>query len=211
MGSVNVCETFLSIQGESTYAGVPCFFIRLSGCNLRCRYCDTPYAYEPGEDVAVSELVRRAAASPATMVEVTGGEPLLQAGFPELASALRDGCARPVVVETNGSLSLSLVPEGVGAVVDVKCPGSGEAGTTDPGNMERLRPYDEVKFVLSDRADYEWSRSFLARHAGLSGCRAVLFAPASGRLAAEQLAEWILDDGLAVRLQVPLHKILGVR
>jgi len=211
MGCVNVCEVFSSIQGESSYAGLPCFFIRLAGCNLRCAYCDTPHAWEPGRDVAVPELIRQAARSPAAMVEVTGGEPLLQPGFVELAVGLRDGSGKPVVVETNGSLDVSMVPDGVAAVVDVKCPGSGESGAFAVGNTGRLRPIDEIKFVLSDRADYDWAKAFIERHGKASACRAVWFTPAFGRLPAEQIAEWIVADGLAVRLQVPLHKIFGVR
>jgi len=209
--TVAVCETFESIQGESTFAGLSCFFVRLSGCNLRCRYCDTTYAYGPGRPVAVGDLAAAAAASRAAIVEVTGGEPLLQNGFAELAVELRDRCGRPVLVETNGSLDISVVPREVVAVMDVKCPGSGEAERMDWANLGRLRPYDEVKFVLMDRADYEWARSVVAKHNLAAACRAVLLSPAWGRLDPARIGEWMLEDGLRARLQVPLHKALGVK
>ena len=211
MESVKVCETFVSIQGESSYAGLTCFFIRLSGCNLRCKYCDTPYAYSGGEDVTVPALVEACRGSGAALVEVTGGEPLLQAGFPALAGALRDSCARPVLVETSGSCDISLVPEGIVTIMDVKCPGSGESASLDVRNLSRLRRQDQVKFVLSDRLDYEWARSFVERHRLLSSCREVIFGPVSGILSAKDLAAWMIEDRLTVRLQVPLHKILGMK
>lgn len=211
MGCVTVCETFVSIQGESTFAGLSCFFIRLSGCNLRCTYCDTSYAFEGGENRQVSALVRAAVDSGAAMAEVTGGEPLLQASFPELAMALKRAFHGPVAVETNGSIDLGCVPDGVVAVMDVKCPGSGAAGSLAPDNIERLRPYDQLKFVLSDRRDYDWARAFLDRHPAAWRCEAVFFTPVYGRLPASTLASWITEDRVNVRLQVPLHKVLGVK
>lgn len=212
MASVKVIETFVSLQGESTYAGLSCFFIRLAGCNLRCRYCDTTNAYEGGRDIAVEALVKEAALARTAIIEITGGEPLLQAAFPELATALRDGVeGRPVLVETNGSRDLSVVPDGVAAIVDVKSPGSGEGKSFDMANLARLRPSDEVKFVLTDRPDYEWARDFLNLHGLAARCRAVLFSPAWGALTAGDLGRWILEDRLPVRLQLQLHKVLGMK
>ncbi|MBN1556552.1 MAG: radical SAM protein [Lentisphaerae bacterium] len=211
MDTVRVAETFTSLQGESRYAGWPCFFVRLAGCNLHCRYCDTPEARAGGVERPVAALVDAWRRSRAALAEITGGEPLLQDGFPALAEGLRDASDRPVLVETNGSLDLTRVPEGVTAVVDVKCPGSGEAGSFDPANLARLRPYDEVKFVLSGREDYEWASACVARH-GLAGrVAAVHFGPVHGALDAAALARWILDDGLNVRLQVQLHRWMGLR
>jgi 7-carboxy-7-deazaguanine synthase len=211
MATVNICETFVSIQGESTFAGLSCFFIRLAGCNLRCRYCDTPYAYGPGLDAPIPDLVAECRASKAAIVEITGGEPLLQPGFRELATALRDQVGKPVLVETNGSQDISAIPAGVMAIMDVKCPGSGAGEFMDLANIGRLRPQDEVKFVLTDRKDYEWARDFLRRNSLASRCQAVLFSPVFGVLTAKDLGQWIMDDGLPVRLQVQLHKILGVK
>jgi 7-carboxy-7-deazaguanine synthase len=211
MATVTVFETFTSIQGESSFAGLPCYFIRLAGCNLRCRYCDTPQAYGGGKERFVAELVDAWRASPAAIVEITGGEPLLQAGFAELASALRDVSSRRVLVETNGSRDLGVIPDGVIAVMDVKCPGSGEAAAMDLANIRRLRPEDEVKFVILDRADYTWAREFVAEQKLAVRCGAILFSPVWGSLDPSPLAEWILADGLSVRLQMPLHKVLGVR
>lgn len=208
--TVNLCETFLSLQGESARAGLPCFFIRLAGCNLRCAYCDTERAYGPGRPVAVGELVSAAEASGAALVEVTGGEPLLQPAFPALARGLQALPGRTILVETNGSQDLTLIPAGVIAIMDIKCPGSGEAQRMDYRNLARLRPGDEVKFVLSDEADYRWAREMIQRHGLAKTCAAVLLSPAWGRLDPHQLAEWMITDRLPVRLQLPLHKVLGV-
>jgi len=207
---LTVAETFVSIQGESTYAGLACFFVRLAGCNLRCTYCDTRQALAAGHEESVDALVTAAVAARTPLVEVTGGEPLLQDGFRALATGLRDRTDATVLVETNGSRDLAVIPEGVIAVVDVKCPGSGEGGSFDPANLARLRAYDEVKFVLTGRRDYEWARGFAADHALFGRCRAVLFSPAADRLEAELLAGWMLADRSAARLQVQLHKMLRV-
>lgn len=211
MSTVQVSEKFCSIQGESTYAGLSCFFIRLAGCNLRCLYCDTPQAFDPGEEASVPDLVGEAAGSMAAIVEITGGEPLLQDGFCELATALRDCTERPVLVETNGSVDIGVIPDEVIAIVDVKCPGSGEEGSFDTENLGRLRAQDEVKFVIRDRVDYEWATAFVRTHALVGQCRAVQFSPVHECLDPRDLAEWILSDGPAVRLQVPLHKLLKMR
>jgi 7-carboxy-7-deazaguanine synthase len=210
MGTVNIYETFQGIQGESTWAGALCFFIRLAGCNLRCRYCDTTQAYEPGRDVEIAELVREAVTSTAAIIEITGGEPLIQAGFRELATELRDKTGKPVLVETNGSCDISLVPEGVITIMDIKCPGSGQNEAMNLANLKRLRRTDEVKFVLSDRNDYDWAKEFVLSHSLVSVCN-VLFSPVYGVLPADSLGKWIIRDGLKVRLQMQLHKIIGVK
>ena len=211
MCTVSIAEIFESLQGESTYAGLPCFFVRLSGCNLRCRYCDTRYAYQAGTETRIDNIVKLCRKSKAVITEITGGEPLLQPGFPALAKALRDKGGKKVLVETNGSCDISLIPDEVVAVMDVKCPGSGEKTGFDPGNIKRLRKYDEVKFVISSRADYLWSKAFLVKNLVQTRCNAVLFSPVVGKIRPELLGKWIARDGLPVRLQVQLHKLIGVK
>lgn len=207
--SVFVAETFTSIQGESTWAGYPCFFVRLSGCNLRCHYCDSSHSYPRGRKRSIAALARQFAASSAAIAEITGGEPLAQPGFRALALAVCDaGKGRPVLVETNGSKDISVVPDGVIAVMDIKCPGSGEAESMDFGNLSRLRPHDEVKFVISDRRDFVWARRLVMKHKLAGLCHAVLFSPVQERLPASRLAGWVVEAGLPVRVQVQLHKVL---
>lgn len=210
MDTVDVCESFVSIQGESSFAGSVCFFIRLSGCNLRCRFCDTAYAYEPGRKVPVDELVAEWQDSGAAIAEVTGGEPLLQPGFRALAEGFVL-VGKPVLVETNGSLDISVIPRGAVTIMDVKCPGSGENGSFDPHNIGRLRREDEVKFVIGDEADYRWARDFVIRNRLERLCNAVFFSPVHGVMDGRKLGEWIVRDGLGVRLQVQLHKVLGMK
>lgn len=211
MNTVALCETFVSIQGESTYAGLPCFFVRLAGCNLRCVYCDTKHAYAPGREMTVADLVDECVAAGTRLVEITGGEPLMQDGFADLATALRDLPGKTVLVETNGSRDISVIPDGVIAVMDIKCPGSGVAEAMDMGNLARLRPADEVKFVLCDRADYDWAGEFVVNHDLTSRCNTVLFAPAFGLLEPRILAGWMIEDGVEARLQLQTHRILGIR
>lgn len=208
--TVAIIETFVSLQGESTYAGLPCYFVRLGGCNLRCRYCDTTYAYAPGRDLPVEALVRECAASGVGLAEITGGEPLLQPGFRELAVGLAAGGCR-VLVETNGSRDISAIPEGVVAIMDLKCPASGETSAMDLHNLKRLRPYDEVKFVIADRTDFEWAATMVRTHELARCCHAVLFSPVAGELALDSLGAWILEARLPVRLQAALHKIVGMK
>ncbi len=211
MTNIDISENFISIQGESTYAGLGCFFIRLAGCNLRCGYCDTERALEACNNfVGIDALVKDVQASRVPLVEITGGEPLLQAGFAELAEKLVQKSGKAVLVETNGTLDISLMPSGAVAIVDVKCPGSGAGGSFELENLARLREYDELKFVLVDRADYEWARGFVAEHGLVDKVRAVHFSPVAGELDAAELGEWILSDGLGVRLQVQLHRVVGM-
>jgi 7-carboxy-7-deazaguanine synthase len=211
MKTVMVNETFGSIQGESSYAGMPCFFIRLAGCNLRCVYCDTVSAREGGEAVSIGELVDRFEQSGLPLGEVTGGEPLRQAGTPELLRALARVPGRRVLVETNGSIDVGAVPPGVVAVVDVKTPASGAGGSFLDANLDRLRPMDEVKFVLCDRADFDWAREFVTRHRLAERVHAVFFSPAHGTLDPAALAGWLELSRLPVRLHLQLHKALGMK
>jgi 7-carboxy-7-deazaguanine synthase len=209
--SVQLAELFTSIQGESSYSGTPCFFVRLAGCNLDCAYCDTPGAKAGGSPTPVKDLALKWKSSPARIAEITGGEPLLDPGFAALARAMSAARRDPVLVETNGSLDISVIPERCTAIVDVKCPGSGEAGSFDVANIGRLRPRDEVKFVIGSRDDYDWAAGRVSAWGLASRCAHVLFGPVSGLLDAGRLAAWILDDGLPVRLQVQLHKHIGLR
>lgn len=203
---LTVNEIFHSVQGESTRAGEPCVFVRLTGCNLRCVWCDTAYAFHEGTSMSLEDVVARVATYGCGLVEITGGEPLLQPEAVPLMRALLDAGYR-VMIETGGSLPIDDVPEGVARIVDVKCPGSGEAARNRWENLRVLRPGDEVKFVLADRADYDWARERVRERALTAVCP-VLFSPVHGQLSARSLAEWVLADRLQVRVQLPLHKIL---
>ena len=211
MKSLRVSETFCSVQGESTFAGLPCFFIRLLGCNLSCHYCDTAYARSTGEERRIADLVEEARTAGQPLVEITGGEPLLQEGTAALAAALLKAGMRRVLIESNGSIDISPVPSEAILILDVKCPGSGAGGSFDAANLDRLRAHDEVKFVLSDDADYVWAREFVRQHRLPERCGAVLFSPAAGRMDPAELARRLTMDRLPVRLQVQLHRVLGVR
>ena len=203
-----ICELFRSIQGESAFAGLPCGFVRTTGCNLRCRWCDTKYAYAAaGETRPVRAVAEELISMDTPLVCITGGEPLLQTeGTVALAERLL-GAGLTVLLETNGTMDVRPVPEGVIRVMDVKCPSSGECGRTLPENLEALRPRDEVKFVIADREDFDWALDFV-RERRLVGGAKVLFAPVCDELAPQRLAEWILECGQSVRLQLQLHKIL---
>lgn len=200
-----ICEIFKSIQGESTYAGLPCVFIRLAGCNLSCSWCDTPYARVPDEatDIEIDEILNQVKPFNCGLVEITGGEPLLQDDTKKLAARLLES-GYSVLVETNGSVPLKGLDKRVVKVVDVKCPSSGHGGSFLIENLEEITPEDEIKFVIADRGDYEAARKFLDER--LEGrTRKVLFAPVRPELSPKDLAQWILKDGLAVRLQLQLH------
>jgi 7-carboxy-7-deazaguanine synthase len=204
---LTVNELFYSIQGESTYAGRPCVFVRLTACDLRCTWCDTPYAFTQGHRRSVDEVLEDVSRYGCRLVEVTGGEPLLQEDVYALMERLLvDGFT--VLLETGGHRSIARVPGPVVAIMDVKCPGSGEADKVDWENMARLRPHDQVKFVICDRADYEFARDALARYDLPSRIAAVLFSPAHGVLDPRELSEWVLADRLPVRVQVQLHKYI---
>ena len=206
MAALLVSEIFSSIQGESHWAGYPCTFVRLAGCNLDCAYCDTRYAREGGTPVPLDEVLRAVAREGLGTVEVTGGEPLVQPGTPALLEALLEE-GRRVLLETNGSLPLDPVPPGVHVIMDLKAPGSGMAHRNRWENLAALRPTDEVKIVCRDRADYEWAAEVI-RTRRLVGRVKVSLSPVWGRLDPAALAGWILHDRLDVRLQVQLHRVL---
>lgn len=204
---LTINEIFHSIQGESTHAGRPCVFVRLTACDLRCSWCDTPYAFTEGHKVSIDDVVGQVKGYGCPVVEITGGEPLLQKDVYPLMQRLLDE-KLTVMVETGGHLSIEQVPAGVLRIMDVKCPGSGESHRNDWTNMNRLVATDEVKFVLKDRADYEFARDVVARYDLVSRVAAVHFSPVHGVLEARQLAEWILEDRLEVRLQLQVHKYI---
>jgi 7-carboxy-7-deazaguanine synthase len=204
--SVRVCEIFRSIQGEGTRAGLPCAFVRLAGCNLRCAWCDTPYARDDGRERSVDDVLAEVAGLGAPRVEVTGGEPLIQPAAFELLSRLCDA-GFETLLETNGSRDISAVDPRVVRIVDVKCPSSGHADANLWTNIPHLTSRDEVKLVLADRADYDFARAAVAEHALAARC-AVVFQPVRGRLEPATLAGWILADHLDVRLGLQLHKLL---
>jgi 7-carboxy-7-deazaguanine synthase len=204
---LTVNEIFYSIQGESTHTGRPCVFVRLTACDLRCAWCDTPYAFTEGRKMSIDEVLDRVEAYRCPLVEVTGGEPLLQPDvYPLMERLLASG--HEVLLETGGHVSVARVPAGVSKILDVKCPGSGEAHRTCWENLDRLAAGDEVKFVIADRADYEYAREVACRYRLHERCRSVLFSPVHGVLDLRTLAEWVLADRLPVRLQVQLHKYI---
>ena len=204
---LTVYEIYTSIQGESTHAGRPCTFVRLAACDLRCAWCDTPYAFSGGRKMSLEEVVSRVSELRCPLVELTGGEPLLQkAAIPLMQRLLETG--HEVLLETGGHLSVADVPDPVVRIVDVKCPGSGEAGKMHWPNLDLLRPHDEVKFVLKDRADYEYARDVVQRHGLAAKVAAVLFSPVHGVLDPQLLSQWILADHLPARLQLQLHKYI---
>ena len=204
---LTINEIFHSIQGESTHAGRPCVFIRLTACDLRCSWCDTPYAFHEGRKMSLEDVVGRVDGYGCDLVEITGGEPLLQPEvYPLMERLLHEG--RTVMLETGGHLSVERVPDAVIRIIDVKCPGSGEAAKNHWANLDHLRSTDEVKFVIKDRADYEYARDVVARHTLPGRCAAVLFSPVHGVQDAKQLAEWVLADRLPVRVQLQTHKYI---
>ncbi|VAV83937.1 7-carboxy-7-deazaguanine synthase [hydrothermal vent metagenome] len=203
-----VSEIFLSIQGESTYAGMPCIFIRLSGCNLDCNWCDTEYAKGNGDGkkMTVDEAVVEVGKFKAAVAEITGGEPLLQPEAKELAAKLVKA-GYTVLIETNGSVALDGLPEEVVKIVDVKCPGSGHDGSFLMENLKYISPKDELKFVLAGREDYEFAKQFVEEEVKDLTSN-ILFAPVKPRLEPSELAAWILRDGIMVRLQPQLHSYI---
>ncbi len=204
--ALEVSETFASLMGESTRAGVPAYFIRLTGCNLRCRYCDTAYAYEGGSKLTVAALVEMVRAQPHRLVLVTGGEPLLQAETPMLLTGLVEA-GFTTCLETNGSLPIGALDARVHRILDVKGPGSGMAEHNDWGNLDFLTPEDEVKFVVGDRLDFTWALEVIERH-GLAERLPVLISPVFGQVSLQEAAAWILASGLPVRLNLQLHKYI---
>ncbi len=209
---LRVTEIFHSIQGESTWAGLPCTFVRLTGCPLRCAWCDTKYSFFGGEKVALTEILRQVEETGTPLVEITGGEPLIHRGAFRLATLLLDR-GHTVLVETSGAVDIGPLDPRVHKIMDLKCPGSGEAEKNLWSNLLQLTERDEVKFVVRDRADYEWAREVI-RARGLDvrvrdgGLRALLLSPVWEEMELRPLAEWILEDHLPVRLQLQLHKLI---
>ena len=204
--TLRVSEIFFSLQGESSRVGLPTVFIRLTGCPLRCRWCDTPYAFTGGESRTIAEVVQETARFGTRTVCVTGGEPLAQKNCLPLLTALCDA-GFDVSLETSGALDIGGVDPRVSRIMDLKAPGSGELDKNRLDNLALITPHDEVKIVLADRADYDWARNIIAEHRLAERCP-VLLSPVQGELPPEALAGWILDDRLPVRFQLQLHKVL---
>jgi 7-carboxy-7-deazaguanine synthase len=204
---LTVNEIFHSVQGESTYAGRPCVFVRLTACDLRCSWCDTPYAFYEGTKRSLDDVIAEVDRYGCSLVEVTGGEPLLQEDVYPLMQRFLDS-GKTVLLETGGHRSTERVPNSVVTILDVKCPGSGEVAKNDWKNLERLRAQDEVKFVVKDRADYEFARDVIARHELAGRASAIHLSPVHGVLDPKTLSEWLLADRLPVRVQLQLHKYI---
>jgi 7-carboxy-7-deazaguanine synthase len=205
-GTLVIHEIYRSLQGESTFAGLPCVFVRLTACHLRCVYCDTPHAFNQGETMSVDDVVARTLALGDDLVEITGGEPLLQLEVYPLMSRLADA-GKTVLLETGGAVDTSAVDPRVHVILDLKTPGSGEVEANVWSNLKRLRPTDELKFVLCDRADFDWAVNVVREHRLTERCP-VLFSAAFGQVSPTELAGWILESHLPIRLQLQQHKIL---
>ena len=205
--TLTINEIYHSIQGESTWAGRPCVFVRLTFCDLRCNYCDTDYAFYEGKKQALKQIFDNVASFQCPLVEITGGEPLLQKNVLPLMSGLCDA-GYTVLLETSGARDISRVDARVHRIMDLKTPGSGEAEKNLWSNINHLTVRDEVKFVMGSREDYEWSRDKVERYNLTSRCHAVLFSPIFGRIDPRQIVEWILADKLDVRFQLQMHKFI---
>ena len=204
---LTVHEIYLSVQGESTHVGRPCVFVRLTACDLRCVWCDTPYAFTGGRKMSIDEVVTAVRALSCTLVELTGGEPLLQAeAIPLMQRLIDEGFE--VLVETGGHLPIDRLPAGVHAIMDVKCPGSGEASKMHWPNLARVTRDHEVKFVIADRADYEYARNIISTHDLGARAGAVLLSPVHGVQRADEVVQWMLEDHLPARLQIQAHKFI---
>lgn len=203
---MRITEIFHSIQGESSYAGQPCVFVRLTGCPLRCTWCDTEYAFYGGHECSIDEALAKMYTYGCRLVEVTGGEPLIQTESLPFLTRLCDA-GYTVLLETSGAVDIAPVDPRVHVIMDVKCPGSGMTDRMHWSNLSQLAAKDEAKFVLADRADYDWAREILAQYDVASRCT-VLFSPVFGSLDVRELAEWILADRLPVRFQMQLHKYI---
>jgi len=205
-GSLQVCEIFTSIQGESSYAGMPCTFVRLMGCNLRCSYCDTAFAYDEGTLLSTREIMEKIGRAGIGLVEITGGEPLLQKEvYPFTENLIDEGYE--VLIETNGSISTRDVDKRAVVVLDLKTPASGMSDKMDFSNLDEMKHNDEIKFVITDRNDYEWSKNIIHRF-DLMNKYHLLLSPAFGILAPETLSRWMIDDRVRARLNLQLHKYI---
>lgn len=205
--SLRITEIYHSIQGESTWAGLPCTFVRLARCNLRCTWCDTTYSFHGGTATRVDDILARCSDYQCSLVEITGGEPLAQPECIDLARALIDE-GYTVLIETSGSLPIAPLPQAVIKIMDLKCPGSGECAKNDYSNIGALSGKDEVKFVIVDRLDYEWAKDQVDKYDLINRCNAVLFSPVFGLIEARTIADWMTEDGLQVRLQLQMHKFI---
>lgn len=205
-GTLVIHELYRSLQGEGAYSGWPCTFVRLTACHLRCRYCDTPHAFREGQPLALEEVVAQTLATGDRLVEITGGEPLLQSEVLPLMTRLADA-GRTVLLETSGALDIRPVDARVHIILDLKTPGSGEVAANLWSNLDALKPTDEVKFVVCDRGDFDWAAAVIRQH-DLTDRGPVVFSPAHDRVTPQQLAAWILESGLDARLQIQLHKLL---
>jgi 7-carboxy-7-deazaguanine synthase len=205
---LKVNEIFYSIQGESSYAGLPCVFVRLTGCNLRCLYCDTRYAYEEGKDLEIGEIIGRVTSYRCRLIEITGGEPLIQKETPDLTNRLLEK-GFEVLLETNGSIDISTIDERCVKIVDIKCPSSGQEKKNDLENLKRLSIRDEIKFVIGSREDYLYAQNIMSliRKKNLK-IKPALFSPLYNQMDPKLLAEWILADQMDARMQIQLHKII---
>ena len=204
---LQVHEIYASIQGESTFAGLPCTFVRLVGCNLRCSWCDTTQAFHGGERLLRSEVLQRALDMGTQLVELTGGEPLLHAGALPLMSELCDA-GKTVLIETSGERDISRVDPRVHRIMDLKAPGSGESSRNRWENLEHLTPRDEIKIVLADRTDYEWAREVVNQHSIRDRVNEVLLSCVHGALDPKDLVSWMLEDGFPGRMQLQMHKYI---
>ena len=203
---IKINEIYLSVQGESTHTGLPCIFIRLTGCNLRCAWCDTAYAFHEGKNMSIDEILQKVENFGIHLVEITGGEPLMQDNVYTLMRRLIENGYK-VMLETGGSISLERVPKDVIKIMDLKCPGSGEQEKNNLDNLKLLAPHDEVKFVILDKKDYEWSRDIIKKYK-INETAHVLLSPVFDKLELKEMVKWILEDRLPVRLQTQLHKII---
>ena len=201
-----ITEIFKSIQGESSFAGLPCSFIRTTGCNLRCVWCDTQYAFYGGKNMTIDEILAEIEPHGCNLVEITGGEPMMQEEIPRLSSKLLEK-GHTVLIETGGSIDVSSLPSKVIKILDIKCPDSGMTEHMNWENLKYLGPKDEIKFVINSRRDYEWSKDIMNKYQ-LDQKNLILFSPVYQKMPADQLAEWILADKLPVRFQIQLHKAL---
>jgi 7-carboxy-7-deazaguanine synthase len=206
--TLKVNEIFYSLQGESSYAGLPCVFIRLTGCNLRCTYCDTQYAYDDGREYSIGEVMDKISSYNCNLVEVTGGEPLIQRETPNLVDKLL-GAGYRVLLETNGSQDISLIDNRCVRIVDIKCPSSGEEDNNDLNNFNRLTNQDELKFIIGDLKDFEYAKGIINIVKEKYEFKGIIqLSPSFGKLAPNELAGWILNDRLRVRLNLQLHKYI---
>ena len=203
---IKINEIYLSVQGESTHTGLPCIFIRLTGCNLRCSWCDTAYAFHEGKNMSIDEILQKVENFGTHLVEITGGEPLMQDNVYTLMKRLIEKGYK-VMLETGGSISLERVPKDVIKIMDLKCPGSGEQDKNNLDNLKLLAPHDEVKFVILDKKDYEWSRDIIKKYK-INETAQILLSPVFDKLKLKEMVKWILEDRLPVRLQTQLHKII---